>query len=131
VPQLDRDRIWWTAWACVPLAALLNWWVAGDFERGLRISGQADVYATAGIWREAASRYEAAARARPDSALLAFNTAASHVRAGAFDIAACWNAEALRRDGGLAQALEAAAVLKARGAHCDREEPPARAPRPS
>jgi len=110
--QLDRDRIWFFAWACVPLAIALNTLFAADLERSARLSQQAQVDFDSGDWRRAARRFAAAAEDDPSSAVFAFNAGAAYLRAGAVRKAAHWNAEALRRDPALPEAQRARGAIE-------------------
>jgi tetratricopeptide (TPR) repeat protein len=112
--SLDRDRIWRTAWLCVPLAIALNLLLGFGVERSTRLADQGLRYAEAQRWQLAAERYAAAARADPGTPLYAHNASAAYLRLGRVDEALEWNGEALRRDPTFEPALEARPKLEQR-----------------
>lgn len=95
---LDRDKIWRTAWALVPVLLVANaiWRFAPERSTALRDQAQVSLYG--GDLARAAEQYAEAARLDPTSALLAYNAAAAYLQAGRHDEARRWNEEALRRD---------------------------------
>ena len=96
--QLDRDRIWFTAWASVPVAIALNMLVSFDVERATLVSKQALVDWNLGRWEVAAERFGEAGARDPGSVLMAHNAAVSYLRAGRVAEARYWNRETLLRD---------------------------------
>lgn len=95
---VDRTVIWRTAWGLLPVAMVVNLWLGFETESEMRFQQQAYSNAGANRWDEAASLYERAARAMPNSAAAAYNTAAAYQMLGDLEQALEWNTRALELD---------------------------------
>lgn len=109
---VDRDKIWRTAWALIPVALLVNTFVAFRSERASLLHDQAQVELASGNMAEAARRFERAAELDPGSALLAYNAGAAYLQVGERELAVRWIEESVRRDGSFRPALRARRQLE-------------------
>jgi tetratricopeptide (TPR) repeat protein len=109
---LDRDKIWYTAWALVPLAAAVNAVIGYGYESAHRYEWQASAEARMENWAKAAELYARAAEAEPSVVRFAYNAGAAYRVVGDLERARHWNEAALRVDPSFQLALQQRRLLR-------------------